>query len=174
MPQVMTEKNRCRAFIGLGGNLGDPLTVFRDARRQLQLHREIDVIASSALYRTSPVGGPPDQPDYLNAVVELLLGLSPLELFDICLDLEQRAGRKRTEHWGARTLDIDLLFVGDQLSSTPRLMLPHPRLHQRHFVLQPLHDLAPDLIHPQLDLSIAELLLALPLTAGVTRIQDVW
>ncbi len=174
MPQIMTETSRCRAFIGLGGNLGDPLTLFCDARRQLQLHRGIEVVASSALYRTNPVGGPPGQPDYLNAAVELAIGLSPQELFETCLVLEQRAGRKRTERWGARTLDIDLLFVENQVCSTPHLILPHPRLHQRHFVLQPLHDLAPDLIHPRLNLSIFDLLLALPQEAGVTRIQDIW
>jgi 2-amino-4-hydroxy-6-hydroxymethyldihydropteridine diphosphokinase len=132
------------------------------------------VVASSPLYRTAPVGGPAGQPDYLNAVIELQTALPPNQLLTFCRQLEQSAGRRRTVRWGARTLDLDLLIVGDRVLSTPRLTLPHPRLHQRRFVLQPLCDLAAELIHPLFGLTVAALLTALPPEEGVTQIQTDW
>lgn len=174
MAQVMTERNRCRVFIGLGGNLEDPLTRFREARQALGQHSRTEIVASSPLYQTAPVGGPAGQPDYLNAVLELTTGLALIELLDFCLELEQRAGRRRTVSWGARPLDLDLLFADDCVCVTSRLILPHPRLHLRRFVLQPLYDLAPELIHPVLGQGVARLLESLPDKAGVTQIQRVW
>lgn len=178
MPQIMTETDRCRVFIGFGGNLGEPLTWFRYARQHLAGHPQIDLVASSPLYRTAPVGGPAGQPDYLNAVVELKTSLSPLILLSLCQALEQDAGRKRTELWGARTLDLDLLLYGQQSYLMPNLNLPHPRLHQRRFVLQPLHDLAPEFMHPLFHKTIAILLRELEGTADaaadVVVIQHNW
>ncbi|MFO7577511.1 MAG: 2-amino-4-hydroxy-6-hydroxymethyldihydropteridine diphosphokinase [Pelovirga sp.] len=170
----MTETNRCRAFIGLGGNLGDPLRCFREVRQSLSTAPATLVVASSPLYRTAPVGGPAGQPDYLNAVIELQTALPPNQLLTFCRHLEQSAGRRRTVRWGPRTLDLDLLFVGDRVLSTPRLTLPHPRLHQRRFVLQPLCDLAAELIHPLFGLTVAALLTALPRDEGVTQMQTDW
>jgi 2-amino-4-hydroxy-6-hydroxymethyldihydropteridine diphosphokinase len=174
MPQVMTERGVCRVFIGLGGNLGEPLARFLEVRQALNVHRQIAVVASSPLYRTAPVGGPVGQPDYLNAVLELVTRLSPLELIDYCRELEQRGGRRRDVRWGARTIDIDLLFIDDLVCSTPQLTLPHPRLHTRLFVLQPLSDLAADLIHPLSGRAVSELLSALPRAAGDIQLQGVW
>lgn len=174
----MTETDWCRVFIGLGGNLGEPLACFQHARQRLVEHPQIDLVASSPLYRTAPVGGPVGQPDYLNAVVELKTGLPPFALMSFCLVLEQDAGRKRTEHWGARTLDLDLLLYGQQSYYMPNLTLPHPCLHQRRFVLQPLHDLAPEFNHPVFNKTVADLLQELPVTADaaadVILIQHNW
>ncbi len=174
MLQVMTERSVCRVFIGLGGNLGEPRALFLEVRKALHTHRQITVAASSPLYRTAPVGGPAGQPDYLNAVLELATSLSPLALLAYCCELEQRGGRRREEHWGPRTIDIDLLLADDLICSTPQLMLPHPRLHERLFVLQPLSDLAADRVHPLSGCTIAELLTALPRSAGDIQLQGAW
>lgn len=135
------------ALIALGGNLGECRQTFVEARQSLD-QEGVTVTASSPLYRTEPVGGPKGQPDYLNAVVEVQTTLSALQLLDRCLELEQAAGRQRLEHWGARTLDLDLLVYDQLVCATPRLVLPHPRLHQRRFVLVPLCALVPTWQHP--------------------------
>ena len=170
----MIEQSKCRAFLGFGGNLDKPLNNFRQARRQLAEQVEIEVLSTSPLYQTPPVGGPEGQPDYLNGVVEILTGLSVLELLQLCQQIETDAGRSRNLHWGPRTLDIDLLLVEDLIIDTPLLTLPHPRLHQRHFVLLPLHDLAPELLHPVLNVTINQLLQALPTAVGITRLIETW
>ncbi|MFO7812533.1 MAG: 2-amino-4-hydroxy-6-hydroxymethyldihydropteridine diphosphokinase [Pelovirga sp.] len=164
----------CRVFIGLGGNLGEPLARFLEARQAFENHRQITLVASSPLYRTVPVGGPGGQPDYLNAVLELATNLPPLELLDYCLELERRGGRRREVRWGARTIDIDLLLVNGLICSTSRLTLPHPHLHERSFVLQPLSDLAADLIHPRSGRMVSEMLACLPRVAGDIQLQGVW
>ena len=174
MLQTMTEQNKSRAFLGFGGNPGEPLNNFRQARQQLTEHRQTKVISSSPLYRTPPVGGPDGQPDYLNAVVEIRTGLSALDLLQLCRRIEVDAGRVRDQHWGARTLDIDLLLVDNLVMDVPLLTLPHPRLQQRHFVLLPLNDLAPQLNHPVLNKTISNLLKELPVADGITRLNETW
>lgn len=174
MPQIMTERSECRVFIGLGGNLGEPLARFLEVRQAFDEHRQITVVASSSLYRTAPVGGPVGQPDYLNAVLELATKLAPLDLLDFCRELELRGGRQREVRWGARTIDVDLLFVDHFVCSTPQLTLPHPRLHERSFVLQPLSDLAADFFHPLLGRTVSELLTSLPGATGDIQIQGSW
>ena len=135
---------RHRAFIGLGSNLGDRRVTLRQAVRALQVGG--DVVAVSPLYETEPVGGPEDQGPYLNLVVELATSDGPRELLARCQSLEQDAHRVRTVRWGPRTLDADVLLVGDLAVHDPDLIVPHPRMWERRFVVQPLKDLAPDLV----------------------------
>lgn len=129
-----------RAFLGLGSNLGDRARHLADAIAAIP-----DLVAVSPTYETDPVGGP-EQGPYLNLVVELGTDRTPRELLELCRALETAAGRVRTERWGPRTLDVDVLLVGDLEVDEPDLQVPHPRLWERAFVLIPLADLAPDLV----------------------------
>ncbi len=135
-----------RAFLGLGSNLGDRAANLR--RGLAQLRAEGDVVAVSPLYETEPVGGPDDQDAYLNVVVELATMDTPRQLLRRCQALEEAAHRVRTVRFGPRTLDADVLLVGDLVVDEPDLIVPHPRMWERRFVLQPLSDLAPDLVPP--------------------------
>ena len=134
------------ALIALGANLGDPLAALRAAKTNLADLGEIR--ATSWLYRTVPVGGPPGQPDYLNAALSLETPLSPQALMLALLGVEALSGRVRLERWGPRVLDLDLIGYGPEVLHTPRLTLPHPRAFERAFVLAPLADLAPDWPNP--------------------------
>jgi 2-amino-4-hydroxy-6-hydroxymethyldihydropteridine diphosphokinase len=133
-----------RAFIGLGSNLGDRRAFLRRAVEQLRAKG--DVVGVSPLYETEPVGGPGGQGPYLNLVVELSTQDTPDALLDRCRALEAAAGRVRTVRWGPRTLDADVLWVEGWQVDTDDLTVPHPRLWERRFVVQPLADLAPDLV----------------------------
>ncbi len=133
-----------RAFIGLGSNLGDRRALLRAALERLR--REGDVVGVSPVYETEPVGGPEDQGPYLNVVVELSTRDTPRRLLQRCRALEEAAGRVRTVRWGPRTLDADVLWVAGCTMDDDDLTLPHPRLWERRFVVQPLADLAPDLV----------------------------
>lgn len=130
-----------RAFVALGSNLGDRRAHLRAAVAGLP-----DVVAVSGVYETDPVGGPGGQPPYLNAVVELDTALGPRQLLEVAGRLEEAAGRVRAERWGPRTLDVDVLLVGDLAVDDPDLVVPHSRMRERAFVLVPLHDLAPELV----------------------------
>ena len=132
-----------RAFLGLGSNLGDREALLRDAVASIP-----DLVAVSPVYETDPVGGP-EQGAFLNCVVELDTDRSPHELLALCQELEADAERVRIERWGPRTLDVDVLLVGDRTVAEPDLEVPHPRMWQRRFVLAPLADLAPDLVSPE-------------------------
>jgi 2-amino-4-hydroxy-6-hydroxymethyldihydropteridine diphosphokinase len=136
-----------RAFLGLGSNLGDRRAALRHAVAQLEAGG--DVTAVSPLYETDPVGGPEDQGPYLNLVVELATTDSPRQLLVRGQALEQAAHRVRTVRFGPRTLDVDVLLVGDLTANEPDLVVPHPRMWERRFVLQPLADLAPDIVPPE-------------------------
>jgi 2-amino-4-hydroxy-6-hydroxymethyldihydropteridine diphosphokinase len=133
-----------RAFIGLGSNLGDRRALLRAAVEGLEAAG--DVVGVSPLYETEPVGGPEGQGPYLNVVVELSTADTPWQLLERCRALEAAAGRVRTVHWGPRTLDADVLWVQGCEVDEPDLTVPHPRLWERRFVVQPLADLAPDLV----------------------------
>jgi 2-amino-4-hydroxy-6-hydroxymethyldihydropteridine diphosphokinase len=126
-----------RAYLGLGSNLGDRGGHLRTAVAGLP-----DVVAVSPVYESEPVGGPPGQGPYLNLVVELDTALSARELLDVAHRLEAAAGRVRAEKDGPRTLDVDVLLVGDAHVDAPDLVVPHPRMWRRRFVLAPLADLA--------------------------------
>lgn len=137
-----------RAYVGIGSNLGDPVNQVRQAFDRLDNILSSCCVARSALYRSAPVGGPPDQLDYINAVVALDTGLTPGQLLAVLQAFELAQGRQRTVRWGPRTLDLDLLLYDQLITDDPRLTLPHPRLHERAFVLYPLYEIAPDLVIP--------------------------
>jgi len=133
-----------RAFLGLGSNLGDRQGTLAQAVAGLP-----DVVAVSRLYETEPVGGPPGQGRYLNLVVELDTELGPRQLLEVARRIEAVAGRRREVRWGARTLDVDVLLVGDLVVADEDLVVPHPRMWERRFVVEPLAELAPDLVTPE-------------------------
>ena len=137
-----------RAFVGLGANLGDRRRTLHDALDALADEAGIEVVAVSTLRETEPVGVG-EQPRFLNGAAELETTLTAHELLGRLLAVEQRFGRVRTpgEH-GPRTLDLDLLLYGDEMIDEPGLTVPHPRLHERRFVLEPLAELAPGLVVP--------------------------
>lgn len=134
-----------RAFLALGSNLGDRRQYLREAVGALD-----DVVAVSPVYESEPVGGPA-QDQFLNIVVEVLTIRSPERLLAKCHELERGARRTRTVRWGPRTLDVDVVWIDGHTSNDPHLTVPHPRAHERNFVMVPLLDLAPDLIIPAYD-----------------------
>ena len=133
-----------RAAIGLGGNLGDVAQAFADALAALDARADARVVARSSVWRTPP-WGKTDQPDFLNLCALVDTTLAPHALLDVCLALETAAGRVRFERWGPRVLDIDLLAYGDLSLADERLVVPHPRMFERAFVLAPLAEIAPGL-----------------------------
>jgi 2-amino-4-hydroxy-6-hydroxymethyldihydropteridine diphosphokinase len=132
-----------RALLALGSNLGDRVAHLQDAVGAMP-----DLVEVSPVYETDPVGGPDGQRPYLNLVARLDTARSPRELLELCRGLEAAANRVRAEHWGPRTLDVDLLWVDGQDVDEPDLVVPHPRMFERPFVLAPLSHVAPDLAPP--------------------------
>jgi 2-amino-4-hydroxy-6-hydroxymethyldihydropteridine diphosphokinase len=130
-----------KAVLGLGANLGDRAATLQAALDGLGA--QTGVVAVSAIFETAPVGGPP-QPDFYNAVVLLDTTLTAIDVLAVAHSLEVAAGRVRTEHWGPRTLDVDVLAYDEQRSDDPELTLPHPRAHERAFVVLPWLDVEPD------------------------------
>lgn len=135
-----------RAVVGVGANLGDRLATMRAAVTELA--RDMRVEKTSRVYATAPVGGPP-QPEFLNAAVLVAYPGAALDLLDALLAVEARFGRVRAERWGPRTLDLDLLWIDGLAVDAPRLVVPHPRLHERAFALVPLLELVPDASDPR-------------------------
>jgi 2-amino-4-hydroxy-6-hydroxymethyldihydropteridine diphosphokinase len=133
-----------RAFLGLGSNLGDRWAHLRHAAAALP-----DVVAASSVYETDPLGGPPGQGPYLNCVLALETALSARALLEAAATAEKAGGRVRAERWGPRTLDVDLLWIDGVTVDEPDLVVPHPRMWERAFVLVPLAELAPDLVPPE-------------------------
>ena len=136
-----------RCYIGLGGNLGQPLHTLREAIAALDAIAGTHLLRASSLWRTAPLGHS-QQPDFINAVAELDSTLAPRALLEALHALEQRFGRERSFANAPRTLDLDLLLYADDVVDKPGLTLPHPRMHERAFVLAPLVELAPECVIP--------------------------
>ena len=145
-----------RVFAGIGGNVGDIAHTLSAAVARIERESSVRVLASSPVYRNPPVG-PQDQPDYLNAVIELEVLLSPQDLLSLFLAVEMEFGRVRAIRWGSRTLDLDILTYGDRIIDEPGLTIPHPHMHERPFVLVPLADLNPHAVHPVLNQSYCDM-----------------
>ena len=151
--EAMTEH---KAYIGLGSNSGNLRENFQKALAALKLCSSTQSVHPSSFYETPPMG-PVDQPGFLNGVVEIKTSLSFRKLFDQLQQIEQDAGRQRNEHWGPRTIDLDLLLYDDAIIQEPDLVVPHPQLHLRSFVLKGLCELIPACVHPVLNRSLQEL-----------------
>lgn len=144
-----------RVYIGMGSNLGDSLGHVASAIKELSALENSTLRSVSQLYRSKPIG-PQDQPDYINGVAQLDTHLEPHTLLDCLQQIEHAHQRVRSERWGPRTLDLDILLYGDENIQSTRLMVPHPYMKERPFVLLPLHDLNPELQLPD-GTSVADL-----------------
>jgi 2-amino-4-hydroxy-6-hydroxymethyldihydropteridine diphosphokinase len=147
------------AWIGLGSNVGDPVTHLKKALIELGGLKGTRVLRHSSIVASTAVG--PTQPDYVNAVAQIATKLSPMELLGAMKGLERLHAREKTIRWGPRTLDLDLLFYEDRVVEHPLLTIPHPQMHMRRFVLAPMCELDPQKRHPTLDRTVEELLQAL-------------
>ena len=143
------------AYVALGSNLGDKEANLRRAL-ELLIERGVEIVKTSTFISTEPYGVT-DQPTFLNGVCEVRTSLEPLALLHTLLEIEQEMGRVRLRHWGERNIDLDLLLYEDVVMDTPELKLPHPDMQNRDFVLLPLAEIAPELIHPTLQKKIRKL-----------------
>lgn len=157
-----------RTVIAMGSNIGDRLDYLQGGLDGLFDTPHLSFVAVSPVYETTPVGGP-EQPDYLNAVVIAETSVPARAVLERCLSLEDAFGRERGERWGPRTLDLDLIIYGDEVSNSPGLTLPHPRAHERAFVLAPWYDADPQAQLPGYG-PVKDLLAAVG-TAGVARLE---
>jgi 2-amino-4-hydroxy-6-hydroxymethyldihydropteridine diphosphokinase len=158
-----------RTVIAMGSNLGDRLDYLQGGLDGLFDTPRIRFLAVSPVYQTAPVGGPDQQADYLNAVVIAETTMPARAVLERCHSLEAAFGRVRGELWGPRTLDLDLIIYGDEVSNSPGLTLPHPRAHERAFVLAPWHDADPGALLPGWG-PVADLLAGVG-TAGIARLE---
>ena len=159
-PSVTIRRGWHRAFVALGANLGARAQTLIAALASLETE-QTHVVAASGFLETKPVG-PVEQPDYLNAAAELRTLLTPWELLSVLQAIELEHGRTREIHWGPRTLDLDLLMYDQLITEDPELVLPHPRMMERRFVLQPLCEISPWLVHPLTRQRMADVLRELP------------
>ncbi|HSP30064.1 MAG TPA: 2-amino-4-hydroxy-6-hydroxymethyldihydropteridine diphosphokinase [Ilumatobacteraceae bacterium] len=183
MTAPSTPPTRC--LIALGSNLGDRMENLRAGVAGIGDTPGIDIVAVSPLYETAPVGGPDDQGPYLNAALAADTTLGASDLLALLHRIEAGRERQRVVHWGPRTLDLDLLVHGDLVCDaetdidtrigTRTLQVPHPRMHERRFVMAPVCDIAPDLVHPRLGRTMRDLLADLPVEPGdLTQLTDTW
>ena len=154
---AITETKPALAYIGLGANLGEPVAQVRRALAGVAELDEVEVLQVSRLYRNPPLG-PKEQPWYINAVAQVRTRLTAEELLRALRRLETALGRVRGERWGPRIIDLDLLLYDGEVVNTAELVLPHPEMHQRAFVLVPLAEIAPEAWHPELKKSALQLL----------------
>jgi 2-amino-4-hydroxy-6-hydroxymethyldihydropteridine diphosphokinase len=145
-------------YLGLGSNLGDRRRNVEAALEALRAHPQITVSAVSAFLETDPVGGPPGQGKFLNAAAEIETDLAPEALLEELKRIERSLGRRPGPRWGPREVDLDILLYGEEVLETERLVIPHPRLRERRFVLEPLAEIAPTAREPVTGLSVRDLL----------------
>ena len=168
----MSGRSETVAYVGLGGNIGDPAATMATALRAIDASPDARVSAVSSLYRTPP-WGKTDQPDFLNAVAEIRTTLAARALLDLCLATERSLKRVRAERWGPRIIDMDILVFGDKTIDEDGLQVPHPRMLERAFVLAPLAEVAPGLMLS--GMAAADRLASLD-RAGIARLPggDAW
>lgn len=150
-----------QVYVALGTNIEPRNEFITDALKRIENHPSITITKQSSIYETAPVGYT-DQADFFNMVIELNTELSSLELLDSFQDIENKLGRTREIRFGPRTIDLDILLYNQESSKMKRLIIPHPRMHERAFVLVPLHEIAPSLHIPQQNKSVKELIGVLP------------
>jgi 2-amino-4-hydroxy-6-hydroxymethyldihydropteridine diphosphokinase len=154
------------AYIALGSNIGDRLYYLREAVKMLDRHEQISVAAASSIYETEPVGYV-NQDKFLNMVIKIYTTLSPFALLDVTQNIEQKLGRKREIRWGPRTLDLDILLYNHENIETEQLIIPHPRMTERAFVMIPLLELNHDIHFPNIAQRLVCLIDRLPDKEGV-------
>lgn len=142
-------------YLLLGSNIGDSFGFLKQAADKIELNIGT-LLKKSAVYQTA-AWGKTDQPDYLNQVLYLQASSTAREVLNKVLQIETELGRERIEKWGARTIDIDILFYGDEIINEPGLVIPHPELQNRRFTLEPLSEIAPELMHPKLNKTMLQL-----------------
>jgi 2-amino-4-hydroxy-6-hydroxymethyldihydropteridine diphosphokinase len=155
---VSKTRHMKEAYVALGSNLEPRGRYIQRALDLIDEHANMKVDTVSAVYETEPVGGPEGQPEFLNAVARIKTTLSPHELLKALQGIEKELGRKRDVFWGPRTIDLDILLYEQEIVSTDDLIIPHPLMHERRFVMQPLAQIAPDVMHPVLMMSARTIL----------------
>jgi 2-amino-4-hydroxy-6-hydroxymethyldihydropteridine diphosphokinase len=154
----MRSSSAVTVYLALGANLGEREENIRSALAALDASEGVEVIRVSSFLENAAVGGPANSPAYLNAAAEIMTTLGSHALLHRTLQIERDLGRVRVHKWEPRTIDIDILLFGDQIISSQELVVPHPLMHERRFVLQPLAEIAPGAVHPVLQMTIGGLM----------------
>ena len=160
-----------KVYIGLGANIGNRKGYLEQAIERLEEHRDITIEEVSSIYETKPIGYD-NQDDFLNMVLCLRTTLGHIELLDVCQAIENYLGRKRTIRFGPRTIDLDILLYDNQNIATERLIVPHPRMHERAFVLVPLNEIASNLVIPGLNKTVIQALKGITDQDDVVKLSD--
>lgn len=159
MPSTTTSNpSAVTAYLGVGSNLGDRMANLAAAVTLLAETPGVRLARQSSLYETASIGGPEGAPPFLNGAVEVETTLRPAELLDRMMEIERSLGRERRVKWEPRPIDLDILLFGNEIVSTQELVIPHPLMHERRFVLEPLAEIAPEAVHPVLQMTVKGLL----------------
>ncbi len=161
MAKTQNAASPVTAYVALGANLGDRAANLHRALELLEQSPGIEVIRASTFIENPAVGGPANSPAFLNGAAEISTTLRPRTLLDRLLEIEKKLGRVRSEKWSPRTIDLDLLLYGSQIIDEPGLTVPHPLMHERRFVLEPLSEIVPNVVHPIFNRTITDLLKSL-------------